>query len=557
MGVSKIRTFWDIEREKTNIIYLLFFVLILFYFFSFFIVWTLFKLLIYLRLSLDNPHTRFNLFGWDTLIVLALASILAIGHWFYTNSKAVDKILKLFNAKVCDKNDRYHYTFKNTVDEISTAAGKIDVEVYVLPTIAMNAFALQDIYGRNVIGVTEGLVSRLNRDEIQSVVAHEMAHIVSNDSLLTTIASSLFGVYNEILNSIVNNLNRSVESADEIFSREMKQNAMAAGIVSVPIFICLLLMSFLSQLLYVFISREKEYRADINAIKYTRNPLSLARALYKIATHYRGTASYLAPIFILSPEANPLEEREDFFAQLFSTHPPFTKRLQIILDQAHADISQVTTEIYRWQRRETTDVVKPNILVKKDDGWLGPYTLLQLQTLDWLLPDTEIKLEGSEEIKKADSIPALSHFFQIKNTPLWKIRRTCPVCNEWLIVQEYEGLYIWRCAFCDGLLVERDKLPRIIVREEKGFSEEIIRIAELIRREAKMKKIHFKLVFEIPDKRKCPRCGKPMTRKFYSYAYHIEVDECAGCNLIWFDKNELEILQCLIEMDEGKEKFLL
>jgi len=64
----------------------------------------------------------------------------------------------------------------------------------------------------------------------------------------------------------------------------------------------------------------------------------------------------------------------------------------------------------------------------------------------------------------------------------------------------------------------------------------------------------FKLLIETPDKRKCPKCGKPMTRKFYSYAYHIEVDECNECNLIWFDKDELEILQCLIEMEEQNGK---
>ena len=50
--------------------------------------------------------------------------------------------------------------------------------------------------------------------------------------------------------------------------------------------------------------------------------------------------------------------------------------------------------------------------------------------------------------------------------------------------------------------------------------------------------------------RHCPRCGKGMSHKFYSYAYHVEIDECQSCGLIWFDAEELEILQCLIEMGE-------
>ncbi|MCX7705637.1 MAG: zf-TFIIB domain-containing protein, partial [bacterium] len=183
--------------------------------------------------------------------------------------------------------------------------------------------------------------------------------------------------------------------------------------------------------------------------------------------------------------------------------------------------------------------------------WLGPYTLLQVQTLEWLEPDTELKLSTGEQVLKAKDIPALDHYFKSRDTTLWKMRRICPICSEWLIVQEYEGLYIWRCAFCDGLLVKKDELPKIIMREEIEFSEEIRHIASIIRTEAKKKKLKFKLLIETLDKRKCPKCGKSMTRKFYSYAYHIEVDECTDCNLLWFDKNELEILQCMIEM-EGK-----
>ncbi len=548
------KTFWDIEKEKTNLIYAIFGVLIFFYFLSFFIIWTILKLLIYVRLQLENPHVQFRLFGSDTLIVFLIALILAIGHWFYTNRNVIEKILKLLNAKPPDKNDRYHYVFQNIVAEISIAAGKIAVEPYIVPTIAMNAFALQDIYGRKIIGVTEGLISRLNRDELQAVLAHEMAHLVSNDSLLTTIASSLFGLYNETLNNIVSNINRIGQAKEDNYIDKSRQNALTAGILAIPIIVSLLVMSFLSQLLYVFISREKEYRADVNAIKYSRNPLSLARALYKIATHYRGAASYLAPIFILSPEANPLEEREDFFANLFSTHPPITKRLQLILEQAHADINQVTEKIFKISRKEYTETSRPDILIKKDNKWLGPYTLLQIQSIDWLTPDTEIKIGENSQTIKAEDVPALAHYFKMKDSPLWKMRRICPLCCEWLIVQEYEGLYIWRCAFCDGLLVEKNKLPRIIVREERGFSEEVKHIASLIRAEAKKKRPRFKLIIEILERRKCPKCGKPMVRKFFSYAYHIEIDECSECNLIWFDKNELEILQCLIEMEvkDGK-----
>ncbi|MGQ9465794.1 MAG: M48 family metalloprotease [bacterium] len=547
--MSVPKTFWQIEKEKNLNISVIFLFLVLLYFVSFFCLWTIIKLFFHLRMTLENPHLQFRLFGADSIIILIIAFILGFGHWFYTNSRAVDKILKLLNARTPDKNDRYHYVFTNVIEEMCVASGNIQVETYIIPTIAMNAFALQDIYDRKVIGVTEGLISRLNRDELQAVLAHEMAHIVANDCLLTTIASSLFGVYNEMLNGLINTLNQMTEKDTDDYFQKRQQNVITAGILSIPIFVTLLSLSFLSQLLYVFISREKEYRADANAIKYTRNPLSLASALYKIATHYRGTALHLAPIFILSPQANPLEEREDTFANLFSTHPPFTRRLQLILEQAHADIGQIIAKQYKQQIAEKTGDIKPKFLVKKENTWTGPYTLLQLQTIDWLTPDTEIKFQETDATITANSMPALNHYFRVRESAIYKIRRICPLCNEWLIPQEYEGLYIWRCAFCDGLLVEKEKLSRIFARQEKGFSEHIQHVASLLYAETRQKRPHFKLTVVAPDKRKCPKCGKPMTRKFYSYAYHIEIDECAECNLIWFDRDELEILQCLIEKD--------
>uniref|UniRef100_A0A7V3RFZ6 Peptidase M48 domain-containing protein n=1 Tax=candidate division WOR-3 bacterium TaxID=2052148 RepID=A0A7V3RFZ6_UNCW3 len=555
--MEQTRVFWDIEREKTTSIYFIFIFLILIYFVSFFLLWTILKLFYFLRVSLENPHYKFSLFGTDTIIVLIFALIIGIIHWCYTNSNAVRKILKLLNAHTIDKNDRYHYIFQNIVNEMSVASGNLNVEAYIIPTIAMNAFALQDLSGRRIIGATEGLISRLNRDELQAVIAHEVAHLVSNDALITTIASSIFGIFSEILNGIASNLERlsKTEIEYEAYFQKTRQNALTAGILSIPIFLSILFFSLLSQLLYVSISREKEYRADANAIKYTRNPIALARALYKIANHYRGSTSQLAPIFILSPETNPLEEREDFFSNLFSTHPPLTRRLQIILEQAHTDVSILYEKNYKQKVAEPIpDTGSQIFFIKKEDKILGPYNLLQLQTIEWLNPDSEILFGENKESITADKIPALNHFFKIRNEPIWKMRRLCPICNEWLVIQEYEGLYVWRCAFCDGLLVEKEKLPRIFVRNEKGFSEEVIHRAELIMEESKQKKPHFRLIIETLEKRKCPKCGKQMIRKFYSYAYHIEIDECPECNLVWFDKDELEILQYLLEKEENNGK---
>jgi len=551
MGLSKFKTFWEIEKEKTWRIYIVFGFLVLLYFITIFLIWLLIKVSIHLRPAIIS-HEPFRLFDKDLLIVFTIAVIIAVTHWYYSNATVVNRILQLLRARPPDKHDKYHYTFENIVDEIETAAGGLPVERYVLPTGAMNAFALADLKGRKVIGVTEGSVSRLSREELQSVVAHEMAHIISNDCLLITIICSLFNIYSETLAQFSKSLSRG-EPLSFLAEARPRQ---AVNVVSFPILMLLFVVEILSQLLYVFISREREYRADASAIKLTRDPLSLARALYKIGTHWRGAGyggEYLSPVFILSPELNQLEESESFYANLFSTHPPLINRLQIVCDLAHADIAQITEHLQKSKKvKTTTESIQPlpKFFVEINNKFFGPFTILQLQTIDGLKPDSRIRMEGCTEIISAVEIPALSHYFILKSEPMWRIHRICPMCRQWLVIQEYEGLYLWRCAFCNGILVEKDKLPRIFARKEKGFSEEVQRIANLLKEDAKRRHPHQKLLIRTMLPRFCPRCGKPMVRRLYSYAYRVEIDECPNCKLMWFDADELEILQCLIEQEE-------
>jgi len=157
-------------------------------------------------------------------------------------------------------------------------------------------------------------------------------------------------------------------------------------------------------------------------------------------------------------------------------------------------------------------------------------------------------------VLSADEIPELNRFFyEKKNEPMWKMKRLCPICRQWLVVQRYEGLQVWRCAFCSGMLAERGKLPRIFAREERDFTENVHRAAAILRKDAQRKRPDFRLLLGSSQPRPCPKCGQPMRRKFYSYAYHVEVDECAVCRLVWFDEDELEILQCLIEMEGDRD----
>jgi Zn-dependent protease with chaperone function/Zn-finger nucleic acid-binding protein len=557
MRNSKFTTFWDIEKQRTWRIYVLFTFLALLYFASVFIIFSIVKLAFYLRQSLYAPSMKYHLFGADTIYLIVIAFAAAMLHWYYSNRNVVSKIIGLLRAQQPDKNDRYHGVFNNVVDEISSAAGGITVERYVMPTGSMNAFALADLQGRKVVGITEGLLSRATRDELQAVVAHEVAHIVSNDCLETTITCSLFGMYSEAIAQLTRFTASREPSASPLFEKESSKDAITVGVVSIPMFILLFFIDLSSQVLNMFISREKEYRADAAAIRLTRNPQSLASALYRIGTHWRGAGSageYIRPIFILNPQYSNLDEKEDLFATMFSTHPPLARRLQVILNLARVDLDTIAGKIRRdTGLKSEAEHLKPTVrfMAQHDNEWHGPFTSMQLQTLDWVHPETRLKPYGQEDVFAANELPDMSYFFHKRNEPMWKIRRICPTCREWLIPQAYEGLYLWRCAYCDGILAEQNKLPRIFVREEKGFTERVRRIAALIKEESKLKHPHFNLLLSSINERRCPRCGKPMAHKFYSYAYHVEIDECKECKVIWFDADEIETLQCLIQMEDS------
>jgi heat shock protein HtpX len=554
--VGDFKTFWDIEQEKTWRIYILFGILLLFYFVPIFFIWMIIKFIIYARQSLNHPGMTFRVFDFDTVIVLICAGVVTAIHWYHSNKTVVQRVLRLLNAQVPDKNDRYHHMFQNIVDEMGTAAGGIQIEPHVIPTGAMNAFALADLEGRNVIGVTEGLLSRLSREELQAVTAHETAHIVSNDCLQTTVICSLFSIYSEALAQLNRAIVHGEPQPSPFFGEVQRQNAVAASIVAVPIVFFLFVTDCAGQFLNMFISREKEYRADASAVKFTRNPLSLAAALYKIGTHWRGAGfggEYLSPIFIFSPEHRQLEEQEGVLATLFSTHPPLNKRLRIVLKLGHADMHDIREQLQRRRGLKTAgeeEKTTPSFYVEKKGTWHGPYTLQQLQAVEWLQPDTRLRTREGADVSSAAEMPVLSVFFERRKEPIAKIRRLCPDCREWLVLQEYEGLYVWKCAFCNGLLVEGDKLPRIFVRKEKGFNQRVRRFAEVLHASALTRNTILALRINVPHLRPCPKCGKPMVHKFYSYAYHVEVDVCPLCDLTWFDVDELETLQCLIELEE-------
>jgi len=544
-------SFIDIEKEKNWLIGGFFIFLIGFYFVTALILAIVVKNLYFVTVTTRSLSTTLKystfLSAKQTLIVLIIALVAGLIHWFFSVRNVIDRILRSIDAESLNSKDTYHQMLRNIVDEVSVATGGKQIECYSIPAMSMNAFALQDFDGRSVIGVTEGLLARLNRAQLEAVVGHEAAHIVSGDCLMTTISCALFGLYGTILKNIERALSKNRHSKVSIYL--------------IVVYAVLHIMQGMSYVLRMFISRQREYRSDAVAVRLTRDPLSLSEALYKIARGWRGVGmpgEKLSPIFIVNPKHFYLDETEGINGNLFSTHPPINKRIDILLDMAHSDLKVIEENLEKGKKikikqREPDEIrtTERSWFLNRDGEWQGPLFLSNLMQLEWLSPNTWIRRVGEGKPVPAYADAEINKIFQGEyDGKEFPQKNLCPHCKQTLGEVLYEGTPILKCNFCKGVLVDKLSVNRIIAREDMGFSDDIKRQGGVILKSqkkfnyAKKNKIDSSLYLQ------CPKCNQKMHRYFFNLAYPIETDKCFSCNLIWFDKDELELLQYLIETNK-------
>lgn len=214
----------------------------------------------------------------------------------------------------------------NVVEEMSIAAGLPKVpDVYMINDWAPNAFAFGRSPEKSAIAVTAGLLDLLTRDELQGVVAHEVAHIKNQDTRFMTLMAVMLGAI-VILADLTWRLVR-LQSANSDRDRDRKASYQVAGIAFLIALLVGLLAPILARIIYFASSRRREYLADACAAVYTRYPEGLASALEKIkaqAAEMTSVNRAAAPMFIINPLA---VEGAD---SIFSTHPPTEKRIEIL-----------------------------------------------------------------------------------------------------------------------------------------------------------------------------------------------------------------------------------
>ncbi len=262
---------------------------------------------------------------------------IAAGLWFIMSLVSYfsgDRIvLAMSGAKEVTRE--IHPQLFNIVEEMKIAANLPAMpRVYIIDDSAPNAFATGTKPDKCAIAVTAGLLSRLNRDELQGVVAHEMSHIINRDVLFVTFAGVLLGSIVLISNIFLRSMFYSSRS-----SRRYRSGGKGGGqaqliILAVTILFAVLAPIF-AQLLYFALSRKREYLADASAARLTRYPEGLASALENISTTHLDLSSAnkaTAPMYIV----NPLKKLGAVgLSDMTSTHPPTSERIRILRSISH------------------------------------------------------------------------------------------------------------------------------------------------------------------------------------------------------------------------------
>jgi heat shock protein HtpX len=226
---------------------------------------------------------------------------------------------------------------RNVVDEMAIASGLPAPKVFVVPDPDANAFATGRDPAHASMAVTQGLIDTLNREQLQGVVAHEMSHIRNYDIRLMTVIAALVGTL-ALLSDWAGRMGR-VAGGTRSRSRS-KNGGGAGGAVFMIVWLLLIIIApFLGRLLAMAVSRQREYLADASAAELTRNPGALADALETIESMAGPTKLVhqgSAHLCIADPLERKIDNREGRFADWLATHPPMSKRVQLLRGMSYA-----------------------------------------------------------------------------------------------------------------------------------------------------------------------------------------------------------------------------
>jgi Zn-finger nucleic acid-binding protein len=294
-----------------------------------------------------------------------------------------------------------------------------------------------------------------------------------------------------------------------------------------------------------------------------------------------------APLFMVNPLADLSSG-----SRLLQTHPPVKERVTVLAEMAHKKPEELVDDIRTGERRRESarTVIRPRAQASSgDEGASGPVGAPAVTAAGeapeagnahpervWLIRTAVNAWEGPLTMEELIGHPRFYSFAMVSNaqerieakarefpqirTAMRKISagkgtsgnagdHRCPRCNAVLADSVYEGVPVMNCPSCGGRLVGMGGMDRILIRKETSFSEGFREKAGECRTEVK----HGPPPVDGPSRKgpagkaACPCCGRPMIERPFNYEYFVPVDKCLSCCKIWFDPDELELLQYLVE----------
>lgn len=450
---------------------------------------------------------RLGLVGAGVLaIVMSLVS-------YYAGDRCV---LAASRAKKIRKRD--HPRLFNVVEEMAIAAGIPRPEVYVINDSAPNAFAT----GRNPktakVAITTGLLTKLNRDELQGVMAHEVAHIRNYDVLFATMLGVLVGAVALLCDMFY----RGTWYSGGRWTRHRGRLGGGGGFLVVLAFLLALVAPLLARLLQLAVSRRREYLADASAALLTRYPLGLASALRKISADpevlevaNRATQH----LYIVNP-IKPFEKRAE---SLFSTHPDINDRIRRLEEMGHGAAGLPSLTAPPAPRGDRAANRSPlgvggleQVLGPPDQGGVGLPPATALLAGKTVPPPRD---PSAELPAPASSAPGLD-------------AEACPRCRDGLREVSIAGRPVKGCDSCGGIWIGGGHLPELLRLAPRKLTATDGRFLNFVGHG-----------WDRVSRRTCPDCpgAPPLVEKRLGKDQGIPVDVCKQCQGVWFDDGELSM----------------
>ncbi|MBS3071921.1 M48 family metallopeptidase [Candidatus Pacearchaeota archaeon] len=252
-------------------------------------------------------------------IIMIIAIIFSMSYTIFSYYNS-DKIA-LSSVKARLANSSEHSQFMHSVENMAIASGLEAPKAYVMDSEQINAFASGRDPKHAVICVTTGALKKLSKQELEGVIAHEMAHVANFDIRFMTLTAVLIGIISILAEIFLRSL---------WFSSGNRDRGKGGAILLILGVLFAILAPIAANLVSLAISRKREFTADATGVKFTRYPPGLASALKKIKSEHVSEqdkhryAKALAPLFI----SNPYKKLKA--SSFFSTHPSIDQRIAIL-----------------------------------------------------------------------------------------------------------------------------------------------------------------------------------------------------------------------------------